>query len=676
MMLYLSSVKIIAQASVLNCHIRVKPADNAMIAGGALGQDLVQDRNPLAATTSGLPTSASVFSSNREENCSDSQMEKDDDPPKKKQAGLGRWFAGADKEAKIIISTPCPCVLSLPDCVSHCSLVAELILSVSFCGKGFGNAGARVTHEAFCKNQAAMALEIEQDAVITRSLFDWDRWAEEWVNRKKARRALSRLDKEGEDADGVEVVVVDAMDVDDVALVASPADVLSRKAKKLRKRYRLRLKIQILNIEPEVRSALARRSGIAIEVVPKLRVYQIISKNSGVPSNTIDKWFRKETVYRQLYNDKFNRKKENFGSGRKPLYPNGEKTVAVLVKERRRKHQAVSKGMVIRELAKAAKAEDAALFALHPITDDIFFGFLWRCGFSFRLPSNVKSLAKSEAVKRIRGFWCWLIRVLKGDIPISLGETDSIHPKYGRFPPRARRNKDEVPGNFGDSAKIVSLTGESATVLQIPEGWGDRLCTMNISSGPGGMDTPVGLVFKGTGVRLKAEELDYYKTLKNIVVTFQENAWVDTKIELKFVESMIKPIVAKVKKYFVDKGEPFPGVLLIQDNFKPHFAEYCFLAPEFIVLLTSALDLSLKPCLNSRFSLWHCLLCVPTLVNTLTIISGGNSRLIFVICSRLIWRSSLGRLTLRVRFLLLRSGGKWQNSLTKWLVNLMTSTLL
>jgi len=45
----LSSVKIIAQASVLNCHIRVKPADNAMIAGGALGQDLVQDRNPLAA---------------------------------------------------------------------------------------------------------------------------------------------------------------------------------------------------------------------------------------------------------------------------------------------------------------------------------------------------------------------------------------------------------------------------------------------------------------------------------------------------------------------------------------------------------------------------------------------------------------------------------------------------
>ncbi len=74
---------------------------------------------------------------------------------------------------------------------------------------------------------------------------------------------------------------------------------------------------------------------------------------------------------------------------------------------------------------------------------------------------------------------------------------------------------------------------------------------------------------------MKKEELDFYKTLKNIVVLFQENAWVDTAIELKLVEGMMKPIVAKVKKTFDDKAEGFPGVILIQDNFKPHFAEYC-----------------------------------------------------------------------------------------------------
>jgi hypothetical protein len=70
------------------------------------------------------------------------------------------------------------------------------------------------------------------------------------------------------------------------------------------------------------------------------------------------------------------------------------------------------------------------------------------------------------------------------------------------------------------------------------------------------------------------EELSFYKTLKNIIVLFQPNAWVDTSIELKIVELMMKPIVQKVKKSFTEAGELFPGVLLIQDNFSPHFAEY------------------------------------------------------------------------------------------------------
>jgi hypothetical protein len=258
----------------------------------------------------------------------------------------------------------------------------------------------------------------------------------------------------------------------------------------------------------------------------------------------------------------------------KPRYPQAEAATAAFVKERRAIHKAVSKDLVVRELAKEAKKEKPASFPNHPISDDIFFGFLRRHGFSFRIPSNVKSLAKKEAVRRVRGFWQWLITLLDGAIPVALGSTDFIHPKWGRFPPSCRRNKDEVPGRFGDTAAIISHTGESSTVMRVIEGWGDRFSTYILCGGPGGLDLPVGVVFKGTGQKLKAEELDYYKSLPNIVVFFQENAWVDTSIELKVVEKMITPIAAKIKKTFTEQQEGFPGILLIEDNFKPHFAEY------------------------------------------------------------------------------------------------------
>ena len=55
---------------------------------------------------------------------------------------------------------------------------------------------------------------------------------------------------------------------------------------------------------------------------------------------------------------------------------------------------------------------------------------------------------------------------------------------------------------------------------------------------------------------------------------------------------MIKPIVAKAKREFSEFGQPFPGILLIEDNFKPHFAEYThFVFPIYEEFLQSFLFL-------------------------------------------------------------------------------------
>ena len=48
----------------------------------------------------------------------------------------------------------------------------------------------------------------------------------------------------------------------------------------------------------------------------------------------------------------------------------------------------------------------------------------------------------------------------------------------------------------------------------------------------------------------------------------------DTKTKLKLIEGMIKPAVTRLRNVYAAKGENFPGVVLIEYNFKPHFAEY------------------------------------------------------------------------------------------------------
>jgi hypothetical protein len=106
----------------------------------------------------------------------------------------------------------------------------------------------------------------------------------------------------------------------------------------------------------------------------------------------------------------------------------------------------------------------------------------------------------------------------------------------------------------------------------VPEGWGDRVCTLILVVGPSGLQLPISIVFKGQGKYLKEAESALYNKLTHVMVHFQENAWVDAVIEREFIKNTLALHVSKLRERYA--AGQFPGVLLLQDNFKPHFNEY------------------------------------------------------------------------------------------------------
>jgi hypothetical protein len=89
-----------------------------------------------------------------------------------------------------------------------------------------------------------------------------------------------------------------------------------------------------------------------------------------------------------------------------------------------------------------------------------------------------------------------------------------------------------VPGFFGGPRRIVSLRGEKATQVRIPEGFEQRICTYVLEfKADGTCVSPTVLIFKGTGKKISPEELAEYSKLPDIVVLWQRKAWIDTDTE-------------------------------------------------------------------------------------------------------------------------------------------------
>jgi len=82
---------------------------------------------------------------------------------------------------------------------------------------------------------------------------------------------------------------------------------------------------------------------------------------------------------------------------------------------------------------------------------------------------------------------------------------------------------------------------------------------------------PVALIVRGTGKRVKKEELEFYEKLKKFVVVFwQKKAWIDRFIEKKVIEKLVLPYRKRIKADFAREGMEFPGLLLLEDRGPGH----------------------------------------------------------------------------------------------------------
>jgi hypothetical protein len=121
---------------------------------------------------------------------------------------------------------------------------------------------------------------LEEDASLTRSLFDWEAWARRFVSSEESDR-LEQRKKVDQAMDDMEIESVSDDEVE--ALELDPTGLLGKKKKTLRHRYRLSLKLELLNTLDPVRKALADRDGVALASIDAKRVLAVLSHNSGVP---------------------------------------------------------------------------------------------------------------------------------------------------------------------------------------------------------------------------------------------------------------------------------------------------------------------------------------------------------------------------------------------------------
>jgi hypothetical protein len=138
-------------------------------------------------------------------------------------------------------------------------------------------------------------------------------------------------------------------------------------------------------------------------------------------------------------------------------------------------------------------------------------------------------------------------------------------PKYGRFPAHLMFAMDQVPIPFSISSKYtLNMKGHRCwTALPGEAGLDKRQMTLQLTIRASGKQVvkPV-LILRGEGF-VEQSELDYYKTLTNIDVVFQANAWADERVCLDYLLSF--------RKATVELGE----VLLGMDRHSAQYTDAC-----------------------------------------------------------------------------------------------------
>ena len=102
----------------------------------------------------------------------------------------------------------------------------------------------------------------------------------------------------------------------------------------------------------------------------------------------------------------------------------------------------------------------------------------------------------------------------------------------------------------------------------------------------GRLVSPIVIIFKGKGKKVSQNELAAYAKLPDICVLWQEKAWIDKHVEKQVLKYQVLPLVTETKKMYEDRGQVFPGFLLLEDRGPGHDDWY---ADSFFLILANLL---------------------------------------------------------------------------------------
>ena len=185
--------------------------------------------------------------------------------------------------------------------------------------------------------------------------------------------------------------------------------------------------------------------------------------------------------------------------------------------------------------------------------------FLKRYSLTRRKTTKTKLKSVTERLPQAREYHQKLVLLVTKPPP---GKPDApMDPKYGRFPEKLRFNMDECPLPFTSHRdSTIEEVGEDIVHVKQPnESLFKRQGTAVLWISPHKV-MGVALIFRGKGTVYERERRLYDP---RVAVLFQDNAWMNVRTMLEWVEKVFVPVAGQLE------GEK----LLLMDNLSAHVAK-------------------------------------------------------------------------------------------------------
>ena len=326
----------------------------------------------------------------------------------------------------------------------------------------------------------------------------------------------------------------------------------------------------------KIRSELAEAADEQNIEAPSLQIVFERLNETGIPTNNLYKWMAKRDLIAQQYKQERGggnrglKKFKSVGSGRLPLLQRSEAAVKAIVIAKRESHIRVSRSSV-KELLKLKAVElQPEIAAKMSFSRFYFRAALDRMSLVTRPISSTKNVKNEEAAQYGRFMCLQIMELRKNGTCEQLGDVnwppnfvqDSV---FGFFKPEDIFAIDEVPFNFCDDGKTVSVIGQDAAVRCL-RGTGKRAGTAVICCSAAGHLSRIVLIFK-RNTPWSNKEAAFYKTLSNVIVTYSATSYINEQL---WRQQVVDKQVVDCAMNAYGRDWTKRNYILLSDNHKSH----------------------------------------------------------------------------------------------------------